>query len=787
MWKLNIVNFRQHRNLNLEFDELKTILIKGVSGSGKTTVLESITWLLYGKLRNVHGDDKNSTFVTLKNDDIEIGRCRQPTKLYFKDKDNVWNLNEAQSKIDEYFGIFNMFNISSYCRQKEMNNFLQMSVGDRVDFLNNLVFDNDDPDIIINKINDKLNYCKSEMNNMISQWNSQSAFIKQQKDMLLSQRYEVINDINNIQVDYSVTSEELTNLLVTINELRSLQNMKIKLQNQLSVINVKEIDNINDIQENINKCNLEKMKKQADIDNYNKEKTNYSNWLYQQQQIKILEKEIENVKAKITPNILNIDVKEHERYWYEYDNFINWLKQCNFDIHITEECFNSYLLESKQMLDEQYLLKKRNDAIRLINELQLDENVTIDFINNTIKTLEEKINHHILSKQSFKCPKCDSLVKLIENRLFPIECPDIDKVKNIDPSEIKIQLSKYNQLLILLPIKNVREQYNVNIIQARNITQPNIKYIRKPNIPRRQINEINNNNINIMKLNHLEQSLENINKIKLDIPSIIDEKSYIETNHILSTLIDKINKLNISLKNNQQQEQINNRADLIKEQLTKYDKDYDSEINNLLIREKYLKDELTKLQLVNSKQNQVQLIDNQILNINKDEEQLTILQNNIIERNKLVSKINKALEIAEQLKHEMIEDFSNDLSNKLNFFLDLFFDDPIQAEIKGFRQLKSTKSYKNSMDLEITHRNRKTLNTDGLCGGEKDRISLAFTLSMNKLVSSKFLFLDETLSSIDQNSKTNCLNYIKQYFPQTTVIVVLHDANEGFFDQMISL
>lgn len=68
--KIQINNFLSHVETVIDFNERESVLIDGLSGSGKSSIVDAITWVLYGKIRDsenrkvIHGSEKK-TEVTL--------------------------------------------------------------------------------------------------------------------------------------------------------------------------------------------------------------------------------------------------------------------------------------------------------------------------------------------------------------------------------------------------------------------------------------------------------------------------------------------------------------------------------------------------------------------------------------------------------------------------------------------------------------------------------------------------------------------------------------------------
>jgi DNA repair exonuclease SbcCD ATPase subunit len=66
------------------------------------------------------------------------------------------------------------------------------------------------------------------------------------------------------------------------------------------------------------------------------------------------------------------------------------------------------------------------------------------------------------------------------------------------------------------------------------------------------------------------------------------------------------------------------------------------------------------------------------------------------------------------------------------------------------------------------------------------RISLAFTLTLNKMLNKPFLILDEVGPALDQNAKEAMIETLREYGPPT-VIVTEHGGMHGVFDHIIDM
>jgi DNA repair exonuclease SbcCD ATPase subunit len=89
------------------------------------------------------------------------------------------------------------------------------------------------------------------------------------------------------------------------------------------------------------------------------------------------------------------------------------------------------------------------------------------------------------------------------------------------------------------------------------------------------------------------------------------------------------------------------------------------------------------------------------------------------------------------------------------------------------------------VDLEVTNAGMDDLE---LSGGEHDRLNLAITIALNSLdENSPILMLDESISSLDSINVEKVLVTLGKYSKDKLILVVLHSAIEGNFDQVINL
>lgn len=170
--KLELINFRCHLKRSYYFPEHQTSLLKGDPGWGKTTVFNSIWWVLYGSLRGVgHNINGNArTIVTLQFDqlaslgrEIIIRRQNHPSKLTITIGQPITGPNQAchegdvaQQLINRAFGSKDTWKAVSYIVQGEQCALLSGLRKNRLTLLEELSFRQDNPKEAIQRIDQQL-------------------------------------------------------------------------------------------------------------------------------------------------------------------------------------------------------------------------------------------------------------------------------------------------------------------------------------------------------------------------------------------------------------------------------------------------------------------------------------------------------------------------------------------------------------------------------------------------------------------------------------------------------
>ena len=108
--KIILKNFRCYKDeTTIEIIQGVT-LVKGKSGSGKTTIIEAIIYALYGKLRKPYSLGEKKCSVTLNiTDNFQIFRQSGPGRIRLTINNVTHDGAEAQSAINGVYGNYEFF------------------------------------------------------------------------------------------------------------------------------------------------------------------------------------------------------------------------------------------------------------------------------------------------------------------------------------------------------------------------------------------------------------------------------------------------------------------------------------------------------------------------------------------------------------------------------------------------------------------------------------------------------------------------------------------------------
>lgn len=231
MLTVDISDFRCWPKLKIQIPIGSITLLKGCSGTGKTTILRSIAWCFYGNMRNItpknNPDAKTKVSISfpINHELMAITRSRNPRRLLVEYKNHCSEDDVAQAIINDLFGNYDIWLASCCINQKRRNTFLAAPNTAKMELLHSIAFHEENPADFISKIDDKYKLLELQYNTLLAEFNADIAL---HTPMLQSINYDLA--LNSSQV--ATMTQELVVFNTHLDEL-VLQRSTRKAQLQL--------------------------------------------------------------------------------------------------------------------------------------------------------------------------------------------------------------------------------------------------------------------------------------------------------------------------------------------------------------------------------------------------------------------------------------------------------------------------------------------------------------------------------------------------------------------------
>jgi DNA repair exonuclease SbcCD ATPase subunit len=845
-YTLELSNFKTFEKFIFNIPISGLILIDGVSGAGKTSILQAFIFAItgLGKKISTYGTKKVKVELTKEDGDnyIKIIRQKSPDSLIVKTKDKEYHDDEAQSIIDNMFG--KNFNSSSVIQQKGSMSFLTLSPKERLTQIENILFSDFSVENKKNKLKKMIKEAEEKVIEKSSKIDALEIVVKNKKiyDKTIPElksikeceehKQELLESYNKRKLCVKELLEEKEILKTSL----SVNDMNKEKINVLTSTLCTLTDNLEKNLEDLNKLpkeeNIEELKKELN------KSISYCKYTKIQKEIMKNKEEHLSLKESLLSNIYEeikkLDISDN------INDISSKIKSTELEIEkinsiiILKQRFNT--LQSK--VDERKKYIDSIDCDLIESELKEKE--------NSISILLNKKKEYELSKTSLKCPCCSAVLKYVSS-LHKLEKFDINIDYSINISELEDNLSKlrkdiednkktlvtYNKVLDNLEMlerdrNNIQKELNDNALVLLEDLKLKLDCLKsecdglkemksKITYNKNRVSQLEEYMEDLKRDNHpsLKNILDKVNflvkqkkEIQIDKTLYVKEAFDENTNLIINVeqLENKISLLNDKIKdevsNKKQRDIVSGNISSIVSQIN----DITQQKNNVKLMEiETEKDEMLKLEKVEnfisiiSKEIEEMDIHNTTNNIEKqmmyltqceeiDRIKLDITENRTEKDNYLLNtdRYRKLLKIIELSESKLIYKFIDTLNEKVNYHLDSMFEDPISININCFKDTK--KGEKAQVDFNIVYKGNET-ELINLSGGEFDRLNMCFLLSFNELSDSNLIILDESLSSINQELVGNIIEHIQTCNKDSNklVLMTLHQSIKGMFDKVISL
>lgn len=582
IYSLQLLNWKSHENTFLEFSKGTNVLI-GIMGSGKSSVLDAISFGLYGTFPNLrrggarledvikYGSEESKIKLTFIQEGEKYEVERNITKkgsdavLYKKNTIIQKSPKAVTAEIEKILNVdYDLFNTIIYSEQNNIDYFFSLRPGKRKEEIDNLLgldrFEIARTNItkIINKIKDQTNFLKSnidiekekQLNDKIEEIQSELKKLIEKKQMNTIKYEDMEKQIEDLKEttqkielqkkdyqnlkDLIIRKEELLNKL--IKELDSLDKYKdINLEEkkkELNQINIEEIEEeISNLLKQNNDLISKKSKLNSEIEGVQKnlrqiketeEKLNEININEIQENLKNIEKKFENTKKQISEG--EIKKKELEKAVNELNN--SDLSKCPVcDSSLSEE--HRIKLITEKINERYFIEEKQINLEKEKQEFKLKKDKLED-IKKQFERLKDKLEE--LNKDKRDINKLDNQLTEFERQINEIQ----EKKQNLE-KYIKEKRDKKDRLKEEIRIledffkKQKEKQELFEELEQQNIKLKDLEYDED------KFNQLNKKfQENILEFNKMDYEIKNINSELKNKQEILD---------LNKKEIDKLNKL----------------------------------------------------------------------------------------------------------------------------------------------------------------------------------------------------------------------------------------------------
>ena len=801
---LELTNFRIWKKQSFEIPDSGLIFLSGSSGSGKSSILNAIYFVLYGAGTKITSWGEKKCSVRLVYKDINVIRTKCPNRLILKNEDGEYEDEVAQGIINKMFGT--NFLITSYINQNMVQSFLNLSSSDKMEFLEQLSLGKSISDIK-KKTKERIKQKKELLQQKVGQYeviSNEFKVMKKPDEVIFPLGTYSQIKVTNESIRLKKVSKQLKDIYQTKKKIEEEYN-KEKVKKALSDKQILLIQDFNNILNNLTTDkkninyegdeNLQELKTTLLYLKNKREFTNINNrYLEEKNRFDTLvEEEINNMN-----NELNNLSLEH----------------CSLCSEGTKEEINNIKQKLETLQDNR---KKVIEYNTLKNEYEKNNMDTlknnIEEGNNYIQNLEEEVKRWKDRIDIKLCPCCNSFLLLSDGKLIKSEDKPVDKDvanKEIQKNNKEIIIKKKEveksrkELILVEELKNkidkcllvkdfVLEEINTEISINKNILE---KKINTKNILDNLEEDIYNINQRIKKrelsstLKQLQLQLE---KRKKELDNVIQSLSEeIDTDYTEDELQKEI------ITQELEKEKIKNIIKQITEVENKLkieennkiiisDRIFEEEINiinnNIKELEKKEKihrkneEEIKKYIIYLEKLNEYKKWEEKVISFKEEEKQSKIL---LSYTEIFYKKILEAESIA-------ISDTIENINYYTNYYLEKFFpNDSITIEIKSYKETK--KDIKPTICIELGYKgNSFELSSHCVSGGEYDRITLSIVLAFNTIFGNDILMLDESIAHLNEELSGDILEVIKENLKDKLIMVVSHQTTTGLFDTIIDV
>lgn len=769
--EITLNNFRCHVSNTFKFPQTGLVHLYGESGRGKSTVLTSVCYALFGKINGkvkkpysrCTGASGGTTVVLKFDDALTISRSSKPSKLVARLNGVDYEDDAGQSIIEKYIGLnYNEFLASSYIIQNQEMSIISLTPAEQLAFIEHLVSgDTNRNEIVKQKIKDLYKITQEKQRSFEVQLSTNKGLLKELSSSGASGEAEEVPKPRLSEEELQLSIEKCMQL-ISGNGLRSqaalrtiqlFEEQRRRLSTQRSLREEKERD----------KNRLTVL--------HTTTKKNY-----------------DELVASFDPERRGVVLEKINRI-----RRINEKKNIMLTLQELQETFDLELKQKKESLTKKIIsiddkikfskLKNTRSRKELLSEIKYILSVigctTIEQAIEKYTSHERKIHRHNL-RDTTHCPHCLTEVGIIGKDIVEItsQSSNEDEASHLtlfnilrddlalfeaspggggDPSRALFESDHAERELASLPTTN-------NFIETYKT----------------KLKQFSEEEVSSLEVSSSEEEDEEALRTELQ-HLIITQNSITQLEAELAKLTKQLEACNAGETGVFTGEACNNgvvEIEISEEQNTRSIAE-SSECSRELCD---LRNQLEELKEMKNSYKEYNRYLSQLAARKKYAENCIAAQRGIDDCAQLLLNLSTLEKLAREAEFVSYIKTLDTINEHAMVYLERMFDEPISVRL----EINDTSS-KLNMCTRIQYKGTEYDSIDELSGGEKQRCELAFLLAVNDMLQSKLLLLDECLNNLDAEVNTTILNYLKELCTDKLIIVISHEAVDGVFDHTIEV
>lgn len=744
---LSLRNFLGHRNAKFEIPLYGFHKLSGIQGAGKSTIFAAIYFAFYPaslkKRKKLTSHEAKECSVNLE---IEGPTPELTISITRKSKKKALSVtylgidyidDEAQAVVQEYLGMnAEEFHLSSYIVQNGNDSLLKLTPSEKLAFFEDLVYKNDESSVFQENLKKK----KAENEQLLNK----------KKGEVVAYEKQLSRSGKPTRRPPHPTAEKAE----VETEIRHNSRLIEQANSQISALQ-KKIKEMTYVFQELEKCHHQKEVYQNSLveisDDY--DETAFSE---QKELLETLEQRnrLENEIA-ITSDLILESTPPDEEY------------------------LGALLLEldDRKLIEQnnQEFLKAQTEVTRIAEELKStfgEIKTKYGFREKTVQAEILKLKT-LIAQKGLSCPCCQKELAYLDGQLYV----PMDSKKKINQKEVKTYISNLENLVSEkkkneIVLKNyclvendefeaVTQTYEALLEKKRNY-ESSIKSIRKLETLKQKLREYDfledqdyqtvKDQFEILEKEYRAQdALRRRNEETLANIDVIDCQ--------IQVLTEKYNVDDLRVDDlNQELDQVREK----KEELVDFSKKLQAQYLQVIEYENYM---ALQKQIEEVKQSH----DQTILEIAEIESSL--------EGYLMLERKGKEARLLSLL--EKIEDINLRAASYLD---ELFVDRPVVIKLVAEAPSSGAKI---QIRTEVRLDSWEYDDISQFSAGETQLAELAFLLAINDSIQSRFLFLDECLNNLHQDSIVDILRYLHSKSKDRLILIVSHESSDGVFDSII--